>query len=423
MNVLLINHYAGSPQYGMEFRPYYMARQWAAAGHQVSILAASQSHLRVRTPRVHGLITRETVEHIPYIWLKTPKYSGNGIRRAINMGVFVISGSIHAKQLAREVRPDVVIASSTYPLDIIIAERIARHSGAAIVYEVHDLWPLSPIELGGMSRRHPFIRIMQWAEDRAYRCASRVVSMLPKSLEHMVNRGMHPEKFAYVPNGIAEDEWNASTDPLPALHQEALESLKNSGRLIVGYAGAHGRANALETILEAAALLELRPVVFVFVGDGPEKGHLQATANQRQLRNILFLPPVPKGSIPQLLQRFDVCCITLQRQPLFRFGISPNKLMDYMMAGRPILHAVKAANDLVRESGSGVSIDAENPRALAEGVEQFLAMNAQERSALGLRGREYVQSRHSYSALASHFLSVLHAAVAERRGLSGFLQP
>jgi glycosyltransferase involved in cell wall biosynthesis len=228
--------------------------------------------------------------------------------------------------------------------------------------------------------------------------------MLPKAADYMMQHGMAPEKFVYVPNGICVDEWEQEHQSLPAEHVQALEAIRQQGHLIVGYTGAHGVANALDALVEAAALLIDQPVNFVLVGQGPEKQRLQEIASARGATNVTFLPPVAKQAVPALLARMDVVYIGLQKQPLFRFGVSPNKLMDYMMAGKPVLHAIEAGNDLVAESGCGLSIPAEDPAAIVQAVVRFVQMSAPERLALGQLGRQYVLARHDYRVLARQFL-------------------
>ena len=190
MNILLINHYAGSPHHGMEFRPYYLAREWVRAGHGVQIVAASFSHVRSLQPEVGAQERDETIDGIAYRWLSAPRYSGNGLGRVRNIGAFLSRLWRETPALVQAFRPDVVIASSTYPMDIWVARRIARRARAKLVYEVHDLWPLSPIELAGLSPRHPFIRLGQRAEDAACRDADVVVSMLPKVADHLAAHGL-----------------------------------------------------------------------------------------------------------------------------------------------------------------------------------------------------------------------------------------
>ncbi|MEX2080953.1 MAG: glycosyltransferase, partial [Dehalococcoidia bacterium] len=157
LSILLINHYAGSPRHGMEFRPWYLAHEWQAQGHRVHVVAASASHVRSSQPATTANRTSELVDGVPYTWFRTPGYHGNGFRRVLNMLAFVLQLLWASRWLRRAAAPDVVIASSTYPLDIFPAWYIARRSGARLVFEVHDLWPLSPVQLGGVPRWHPYI--------------------------------------------------------------------------------------------------------------------------------------------------------------------------------------------------------------------------------------------------------------------------
>lgn len=166
MNILLINHYAGSPVMGMEFRPYYMAREWIKEGHQVFIIAGDYSHLRKNNPMVNRDFEKENIDGIHYIWIKTGVYEGNGVKRALTMARFVSKLWIKAERIARGLKPDVVIASSTYPIDTYAAQRIAKGAHAGLIHEVHDMWPSTLTEIGGMSKYHPFVAAMRIGEIR-----------------------------------------------------------------------------------------------------------------------------------------------------------------------------------------------------------------------------------------------------------------
>lgn len=407
MNILLINHYAGSRRHGMEYRPYYMAREWQRLGHRVRIVAASNSHVRNVAPRVSADVQREEIDGIEYFWIRTPPYRGNGVRRVFNMLAFVKGLYQHGRELTADFRPDTVIASSTYPLDMFPARRIARRTGARTIFELHDLWPLSPMELGGMSRWHPFIVMMQIGENFSCRNADALVSMLPNAEEHLRAHGLGTGKFHYVPNGIDVSEWNTTPQPLPKEIRDRLEQVKCNGRFLVGYAGAHGVANALDSLIDAARLMQGEPVAFVLTGQGPEKGSLERKVSKLGLKNVDFLAQIPRGMVPALLEAFDALFIGLQRQPLFRFGVSPNKLMDYMMAGKPILHSIEAGNDMVAESGCGISVAPENPAAIADAIRRMAAMSEGQRQSMGARGRDFVLAHHDYRILASRFLDAM----------------
>lgn len=389
----------------MEYRAFYLAREWQRLGHEVRILASAKSHIRARAPEMAGSNRLdESIEGVQYTWFQTPDYAGNGFLRVRNMALFVVRLFREGRQIARSFTPDLVIASSTYPMDIWPAQRIARIAGARLVFEVHDLWPLSPMELGGMSRWHPFILLVQAAEDYAYRRADVVVSMLAKVRQYMESRGMASHKLHIVPNGIDPAEW---CDDSPSLEPDAaarLAALRAQGLAIVGYAGTHGVANALEHFLDAAKLMRSEKIAFVLVGGGPEKAALQRRAQAEGLERVYFLDPVQKEQIPALLQWFDVAYIGWHRQPLYRFGIAPNKLMDYMMAARPVLHAVEAGNDPVGEAGCGLTVVPEDAEAVAAGLRSLLALSAEQRDAMGQRGREFVTQHHTYPVLARRFL-------------------
>ncbi len=403
MNILLINHYAGTPALGMEYRPYYLAREWVRLGHRVMIVAAAHSHYRARQPAPGD----EIVDGIHYRWLPTPTYSGNGWARMHNVLSFLSQLWAQAPALGADFRPDVVISSSTYPMDTWVARRIAHLAGARLVHEVHDLWPLSPVELSGMSPWHPFALICQSAEDAAYRHSDAVVSMLPKVHAHMARRGLDLKKLAIVPNGISPEEWTGKPEPLRADVEQAIDAARRAGAVIVGYAGSMGRPNALDVLLDAAGLVADRPLRFVLVGDGHERERLAARIAAEGLAQVTLLPPIPKAQVPAFLAAIDIAYLGWQRQPLYRFGIAPNKLMDYMMAARPVLHSVEAGNDPVAESGCGLTVAPESPEEVARGLRQLAALSPRERRQFGERGRAYVLRHHAYPVLARQFLAAV----------------
>ena len=428
MNILYLNHYAGTPTLGMEYRPYYLAREWVRAGHRVQIVAADFSHVRARQPDAGD----DSIDGIAYRWLPTPRYQGNGAGRVWNIWRYLAQVWVQSRRLVDEFKPDAVIASSTYPMDIWVARRIARLANARraagsprtkLVFEVHDLWPLSPIELAGMSPRHPFIRLCQAAETAAYRDADVVVSMLPKVHDHMASRGLALRKLHIVPNGITLDEWpqggfgqyGGPAGPghqpvLPALRDDVAAAIAHhraAGCTVVGHAGSMGLPNALDVLLDAAALLKNEPIAIVLVGDGHERARLAQRVADEGLAHVTLCPPVPKAQIPALLAQIDIAYIGWQRVPIYRFGIAPNKLMDYMMAGKAVLHSVQAGNDPVAESGCGLTVAPEDPAAVAAGLRRLAALPPAERQALGERGRAFVLAHHTYPVLAQRFIEAM----------------
>lgn len=407
MNILLINHYAGSPEMGMEFRPFYLSREWVKQGHNVSIIAADFSHLRKTNPTVEKELQQECIDGVNYFWLKTRSYNKNGIGRFLNIFDFVKKLYRNRNKITEMCKPDIVIASSTYPYDNFVAHKIAKKAKAKHIYEVHDLWPLSPIELNGYSKRHPFIILTQYLEDYSYRKADKVVSLLPEAKKYMMSRGMAEDKFEYIPNGILKDDWIDYNETLPKEHSDKFKELKANNKLIVGYAGSHGIAYALDSFLDAAKLLSNdTDVHFVLVGSGLEKDDL--VSRYGHLKNVTFLSPVEKGSIPALLKSFDICYLGLKRLPIFRFGISPNKLMDYMMASKPIICAIESGNDIVGDCKCGLTIEPENPKAIVEAIIKLKNTSAEVISEMGANGNSFIMENSEYEILSRKFLKEIN---------------
>jgi glycosyltransferase involved in cell wall biosynthesis len=371
-------------------------------GCQVRILAASFSHLRQKNPSLDA--RSESIDGIEYRWLPTPVYAGNGLGRVHNIAAFATRLFGRAGVRDRDYRPNLVISSSTHPFDIYAARSMAHSSGSLLVFEVHDLWPLTPMELGGMSRFHPFMLACARAESFAYTHADHVVSMLPAAEPYMRSRGLRPGRFTYIPNGMDVTWWQDQALTVPSEHAEVLDDLRSRGCFVVGYIGSHGIANALDMLLDAAELLRDHSIAFVLIGSGPERSSLQRDARARSLDNVWFLPAVPKPAVPGLLSVVDCAYLGWRRSSLYRFGISPNKILDYMMAGCPIVHAVDAANDPVAAAGCGFSVAPDDPAAIAGAVSRMASLDPDARRTMGDAGRHFVMQNHDYRVLARRFL-------------------
>lgn len=402
MNILLINHYAGSETYGMEYRPYYLAREWVRMGHAVCVVGASFSHLRRVQPQVSGHLSLEVIDGIRYIWIRTPAYQGNGVGRVKNILSFtrMLFG---LDEGALGSQPDVIVASSPHPFIIYPAYSLAKKFASKLIFEVRDLWPLTLVELGNVGKFHPFVYLTQHAENYAYRKSDRVISLLPKASGHMISHGMSPEKFAYVPNGVSVENEDDKSE-LPEIHSSFFESMGN--KTLIGYTGTFTESDTLDVLLDASRKLH-ETVHVVLVGDGPYKDVIKRRISNEKLRNVSVLPPVPKNAVPGVLSRIDIAYIGWRRKPIYRFGVSPNKLFDYMLAEKPVIQAIEAGNDIVSESGCGISIPPENPDELGRAVRWLSGTSLLKRREMGLNGRSYVLAHHDYRELAARFLETL----------------
>jgi glycosyltransferase involved in cell wall biosynthesis len=390
----IINQYASTPESGMGGRHYYLAKELAKKGHRVYLIAAGYTHLLRHPPKLTEEFTLQAVtDGFTFVWVKIPEYSdAHDKARVLNWFRFTWQLLKLPKVIVD--KPDVILYSSPSLIPFLGAQRLAKKLKATLAVEVRDIWPLTLVELGGYSPKHLFIRFMQWVEDKAYRDADVVLSNLPKAVDHMVIRGMRQDKFTWIPNGfdLAELE---STQKLDERSRKALPKDK----FIVGYTGTLGVANALDSLIDAASLLQKdTDINFVLVGGGKEKAGLVEKA--KDLNNVIFIDSIPKQQIQSMLMEFDICYIGWKRDPIYRFGIAPNKLPEYMFSSRPIVHAYSGINDFVEIANAGLSIPAEDPQAIVKAVLKLKAMSLEQRQKMGEKGRAYTLEHHDYAKLA-----------------------
>lgn len=414
MNILYINHYAGSPEMGMEFRPYYLSKEWVKQGHVVYIVSGSFSHLRKQQPKVLKDGTIENIDGIKYYWLKTPYYRSSGIKRFWSMIVFVMKLFKYRKKITNLVHPDIVIASSTYPLDIYPAHSIAKRIKATLCFELHDLWPLSPMEIGGYSKWHPFIVIMQHAENYSYKYCDKCISILPCVKEHVIKHGLDEKKLSIVTNGFDSDEWE-SIEELSLDYKNFFNDLHLKKKKILGYVGGVSASNALRLLIDSLHLIKDETIVCVLIGDGNEKKDLMNYASNLRLNNLFFLESVPKKMIPALLKEMDVLYLGGKNHSLYRYGTSQTKLFDYFQAAKPVIQTISPPNNYIEIARSGITIKESNPKTIAKAIISIMSLSDTELSEMGQRGKVFCDENFSYKKLSVDFLN---ACLINREQLS-----
>jgi len=399
----------------MEFRPHQLARHWVADGHQVTILAGSYSHLRNRNPEFEGSTNDEWIDGVHYRWLKTPRYRGNGVMRVRSIRAYLSAVKREQGNLLDGERVDAVIASSTYPFDIDPARRIAHDHGATLVWEVHDLWPLSPMELGGYSRWNPLIWSTQRAEDRCCRHADLVVSILPNAIDHLQTRGLDEGRYVAIPNGVDLDANSThSPDMIPDEAEVALRSLRKDHEIVVGFAGGITRSNGLESLIDAMHKLEPASAGLLLMGDGPDLEPLRQRASGHD--GIRFVDRRTRQEAISTLAACDAVFVGLKKKPLYRFGIGMNKIFDAMLVARPVIASYTAGNDPIGDAACGITVPAEDVDAICEAIRTIRSMPAEQRAGLGAAGDRYVRNHHDYRVLARRFIDAIEGVDVRRNG-------
>lgn len=402
--IWMINQYASTPDTGFIGRHYYLAEELSKLGYRVYVIAASYAHSQSNPVSVEGDYRIDKFnENFKFIWLKVPFYEKSTSKRRI-LNWFEFAYKIKGLNKIIPDRPDVILYSSLSLVGFLGAERLARKNKVPLFFEVRDIWPLSLVEIGGVSPSHPFVRFLQWVEDRAYRKSDKVISNLKNSVEHMVSRGLDPQKFHWIPNGVSNSEVSQN-QPLDS----ELRTQIPQGKFIIGYTGSIGIANCLQNLLDAAHSLKNEPnYFFVIVGKGEYKSVLQQRVLDEKLDNILILDPIPKTQIQSMLNLFNICYIGLKNDPLFKYGVSPNKLFDYFYAARPIIYAIDSgAYHPVIDAAAGYEIKPENSNELVKAIRHIASLSEEERYQMGQNGHKYVEEWHDYSSLAKKLENTL----------------
>lgn len=393
--VWIINQYATTPELGFGGRSFYLGCNLAKSGHKVTIIASSANHLLRKPVHTPNAINLQSIEDLRFAWVRLGNYkNARSAKRVWNW--FRFAYELGRMSVVLREKPDVVICSSPSLVSWLGAEWLSKKTAARIIFEVRDIWPLTLIELGGFSRLNPFILFLQWIERRAYKLADAVVSNIPHADLHMVGKGMVRSKFLWLPNGIDTEEFE-TTRPVPESVQAALPKDK----FVVGYAGTHGAANALQDLIEAAKLLKAdNNIHFVLVGDGGLKADLIRLVESADLKNVSFVDSIAKRDIPATLSSFDACFIGAHRSPLYRFGVAMNKLPEYMMAAKPIIYAIESGEYRpIEQARCGVEVKPGDPNLLASKIKALSQTSAQERRKMGERARAFACRHHDYSKI------------------------
>jgi glycosyltransferase involved in cell wall biosynthesis len=348
---------------------------------------------------MHGLSSCKNIDGIRYVFLKNIPYK-KVIGRLTNQLLFPFMAFFWAMKQCKNIKPDIVIASSPPPFCILAAKYMARKSNAALIYEVRDLWPLVVQELGGVSVAHPYIKVLKRIERYAIENADLVVSVKPGDFDYFNAEYQLPKaNFDYLPNGF-----------LPKKTLEKYES--GNGRIedsqiVVGYIGAMSSYYGLNELLDAAEQLKNDlEIKFVLVGAGEDFNSLVKAKKERKLENVEFVGKVPKNEVPSYLASFDICYVGLKDVKANQHGISCNKIFEYMHAGKPIVASYRTRFDPVQDGKCGITVTPGSPGSIVEAILD-LKNSVQEREKLGQNGRAYFNANHDFNVIGEKYFERL----------------
>jgi len=404
MHILLIHQAFAALDEPGGTRHHELARHLQRQGHQVTIIASPVSYL---TGQEGSQGHRKQVDDCGVTIIRSftiPAYHRSFIWRVFSFCSFMISSFFNGLFVSQV---DLVWGTTPPIFQAPTAWLLARLKGAPFLLEVRDLWPAFAVAVGVLKNKF-LIKCSEWLERFLYRHADWVMVNSPGYLTHVRVRGA--KHVSLIPNGSDPAMFNPQDDGAQFRRQHGLED-----QFVVLYAGAHGMSNDLGVVLKAAGILKSNPSIkVVLLGSGKEKPHLLEQAQKDDLNNVLFLPPVPKDEIPGALAAADACLAILKPIEMYKTTY-PNKVFDYMAAGRPVILAIDGViKDVVEEAQAGIAVPPGNPTALADAIRDCAA-NLQKCRTMGINGREAIETKFSRTEFAEEFTTLLES-IRRRNG-------
>ena len=398
MHIWIFNHHALTPDMSGGTRHYDFAKELVKRGHNVTIVASSFHYSKYKEMKEYGdnEYIQENIDSVDFIWIKTPPYFGNGLSRVKNMLSYTYKALNIIPKLNLK-KPDIIIGSSVHLFAVYTAYKLSRKYNVPFVMEVRDIWPQTLIDMG-ISKWHPFIIVLACLEKYLYKKADKIISNLPYAYDH-IGKFVPKNKFIWISNGV-------DLDNISYVEKQEIK------KFTISYTGAIGVANNLGLLVEVAEKLQKeKNICFRIVGDGAEKEKLKQVVKSKRLKNISIEDPVAKNKVSGILQASDVLYFNLKDSPVFNFGISSNKLFDYMASGRVIIFSTKAKNNPIQDANAGYTIAPDDIEKLEKTILDIYALAQDERNNIGKKIRQYAENNYSISILTDKLEKLLEDEV------------
>lgn len=375
MNIWLINHYAVPPQYYPLARQTNFAKYLMAMGHEVTIFAASTVHNSDKNLITDGAKWREeTVDGVHYVYIKCKDYLGSGLKRVYNICEFAWKLPGVCKRFPK---PDAIVATSMPPTSCAMGIRLARKYGCRGIAEIADLWPESIVAYGIAGPKNPAVIALRWLEKWIYKKADAVVFTMENAYQYIKEQGWEQEipesKVFYVNNGVDLSLFEANR----ARFSVEDPDLDDPGIFKVVYTGSIRKVNNLGLLLDAAKKVTDPSVRFLIWGDGDELDSLRQRVAEENISNVRFKGRVAKSFVPSIVSRADLNIAHNTPSSLFVYGISFNKLFDYLAAGKPVLSDFPCGHNPAVVWGAGTEVNDPTPENIARAIEDFVRMDSQ----------------------------------------------
>ena len=411
-NIWILNHYASDMYFDQGGRHYNFAKYLRRAGYAPVIFCANSKHGKAeRFFETDALWEDRIAEEIdtPFVFVRARTYTGNGKQRVLNMIDFYRNVKKAAKEYAAQHgKPDVIYASSVHPLTLVAGIQLAKQFGVKCVCEIRDLWPESIVAYGIVGPHNPAVIALRWLEKWIYKKADAVVFTMEGAYDYIVEQGWEKEipraKVHYINNGVDLEQFDYNKEHFCVEDPD----LDDPDTFKVVYTGSIRRVNNLGLLLDAAKCVKNPNIRFLIWGDGDERAALEQRVRDEHIGNVVFKGKVEKKYIPSIVSRADLNFAHNDPSPLFRFGISFNKLFDYLAAGKPVLCDFPCPYNPAVTYGAGIEATDTQPQQIAKAIDALVTSAEQEWQSYCANARRAAED-YDFNRLTGKLIAVIES--------------
>lgn len=400
MNIWCISKYASIPRFGAAARLFYLAKEFSIKSNDVLLITSDSNHLS-KFPTSNKRYNFEKEAGVSICWIKTKKYVKTAsVARVLSwfdfeLGLFALNRTKFSK-------PDVVIVSSLSLLSVVYGYYLKRKYGATLVFEVRDIWPLTLVVEGGFSRWHPLSLFLGVIERFGYRKADLIVGTMPRLDLHVENVIGSSKDVFCSPLGLD----NSQVSGLETAQE--LDKHFPENKTIIGYAGSMGISNALEPFINCIEQLNtISDVHFLLVGGGDLKDSYIDRLKSNQ--NVTFLTKIKQEKVQYFLSKCDILYLSTHDSEIWKYGQSMNKVVQYMLSGKPIIASYSGYESMLNEAQSGIFVPSNNTELLKAAILEYVEMSNEQREDIGCRGTKWIIENRMYNKLAEDYLNRIKA--------------
>lgn len=410
-HIWIMNHYAGEMLFNCGGRHYSFSKYLKQAGYSPVIFCANSKHGKAEpyldTEDLWHVCVAEEID-VPFVFVKARTYIGNGRQRILNMTDFYRNVQRAAKEYAKgHGRPDIIYASSVHPLTLVAGLRLAKYFGVRCVCEIRDLWPETIVAYSSkFTKDHLLIKLLYQGEKWIYKKADSLVFTMDGAYDYILERGWNVDiprsKVTCINNGVDLGEFHRNRE---AFFLED-SNLDDEAHFKVIYTGSIRRINHIGLLLDAAKQIADPRIRILIWGDGDELDVLRRRLETEHIENVVLKGRVGKQYVPSIVCQADLNLVHWEMSPILRFGVSYNKLFEYLAAGRPVFSTVRPGYSIVEKYRCGADTEGFTPESIAAGIQWLAALPPEDRAQMGRNAQE-AAGEYDFRTLTERLTEIL----------------